>query len=265
MMNCRSGRYIIVVHGMYTDYCSYQQDTLQRLKNEYRDLEQQQQELQRAVETCKRAIANHDKKSFDLRIVVQRAETEVEELQDALDKDAVEEGRLDALKEGLKDLNDEKAVQESSYEESVNAKDRLSETMKKFTEQMRAMDDRIAEAEVKIRKAEGKANRLSEQRDAALQEKNAAIQLLADAKEDRRELESAQEDVMARVADFKERASRVSSRIPIPEGETGVTLEKRLERAIADLKASEDQYGISDSIISSNANDALGSVVTSRR
>ena len=179
-------------------------------------------------------------------MAVQRAEASVEELQDSLDSDAVEEGRLDALKGVLNDFESDKTVQESSYEECVVVKDRLAVNLKDYKEKMRAMDIKIAEAEAKVYKAEKKTLGLAAQRETALSEKNAAFQLLVDSQEKRQEYVSGREEVMARVVAFTEGASRVSARVPIPPEETGATLEKKLDRAITILKESEDRQVISN-------------------
>ncbi|KAI4165063.1 MAG: hypothetical protein LQ342_001340 [Letrouitia transgressa] len=216
---------------------------LQKLKSELNDLEQAEKERQRNVVRCQQAIKRHGKESSELRLELQRAEDELEGLQDALDNDAIEEGRLDALKEHLTEAREELRAHQGSYEESVVSIDKAKESMRALRDQLSAIDVEIAEIEAKIRKAENKISKLSERREAALRGKNSAIADIDTAKERRDRLKIEREDVLETVTLWTEEASKISSRVKVDEGETCASLESKLAKLSTDLKKWEQRLG----------------------
>ena len=184
----------------------------------------------------------HHKTTGQLRIEWQEAQTLVEELQDALERDEVEEGRLEALKKQLAEAEDEKGTHESSYEDSVLEKDRLFKALKCFKEQMANLDKAIEEAEAKLSKAEQKAAQRANKREDALREKNNALEVVERAIRDRQDTQRARDDKAATVENFKEQAGHVSDRVPIEKGETCGVIEEKLTKMNADLKKAERRF-----------------------
>ena len=229
-------------------------------------MDREHRALQNTLKGCEQAIVRHLRAARELKIALQRAETIVEELQDALDQDAVEEGRLDVLKFGLKEAESDKTMEANSYEEAVIGRDKLSELMKIKVEQLQGIDARMAEAEVKVRKAESKALRLSNQRQSALQEKNSTIQLLEDAKDRKKDIEEAREENAGRVASFIEQASQFCARVPIDPGETAKSLDSKLRKFTADIERYEAKsVGVNLCGCYSMANVIVGLAVTDRK
>lgn len=224
-----------------SDVLSSQRDTLQRLRSELNEFEAQKRNKQNVLKGCDEAIARHHKESRSLRLAVQRAESVVEELQDALDQDAVEEGRLEALKEHLQEAQEEKAAHEGSYEDSIVALDKVRESMRVSRDEMRALDLQIAEIKAKIGKAENKALKASSQRTNALQAKNSAIKDVEDVKSGKAAAEKRRTEQITRLADFTAQASDICARVPVAPGETGDTLDKKLCKLDADLKKFNQQ------------------------
>ncbi len=185
----------------------------------------------------------HRRQQNDLLVAVQRIETIVGDLQDALDRDAIEEGRLDALKNHLVEAQEEKNTHEGSYEESINAIDKATDAMKMSKEQMSEMDARIAEADAKVLKAETKAAKLENQRLVALQTKNKALQAVEEEQERKHVLEQEREERTETVRSFIEQANAVCPRVPVDAGETGESIDNKLRKLVTDLKKSEDKLG----------------------
>ena len=215
---------------------------MQDLKNQRRDLENRHRGLQTALKHCQEAIVRHQRSSRDHRVETQRAEDKVDVLQDALDREAVEEGRLDALKEGLLEAEQEKEVQENSYGEAVLAIDRLTEVLRTCAECLERHDAGISGVQAKIRAAESKALKLYNQRMAALQKKNKDIQHLEDETRRREELENDRADQYAVVEQWTAKAIQVSPRVSVDPGETTDTLEQKLQRLVTDLEQHESRY-----------------------
>lgn len=206
---------------------------------------QRQQHLRNKFSKCSEAISHFKKRQQSLKLELQAAQKVVEDLQDALDKDSIEEGRLDALKENLKEAEDEKRVLEGSYEEAINSADKHKASMKTFNVQLRAMDAQLADGEAKVQKAEAKELKLKEHRQVALVAKNNAIQHIADLKEEKKRLEMQRDRLTDRVAQYTEQACQVCVRVTVGAGETGQTLEAKLKKLSADLERHEKAYDLS--------------------
>ena len=188
---------------------------------------------------------------------MQKAETIVADLQDALDRDVTEEGRLEALKTALAEASEEKTMDEGSYEDSVIAIDKATDAMNACRKQMSEIDVRIAEAEAMVLKAENKATRLETQRMTTLQAKNKALQTVKDEQKRKQDKEQEREQKAATVEDFIEQASAICPRVAVDAGETGTSIDNKLSKLIADLKKYEDRIGGDKQQIAENATVAV--------
>lgn len=212
---------------------------MRNLKAELHDQELRQQEMRTRLVLCEKEIAKHGKTKQELQIEMQQVQSLVEELQDALDQDAIEEGRLDALKEQLSDAEEERITHEASYGEVVLAKDKVHETMRLAREQMASLDQEIEEAKAKLLKAEAKATKTQNDRSNALRDKNGAIEALSVCKEDKDRLARERDDQIIVVQDFTNEARQVSARVPVDEGQTEDSLNQKWTKLDKDLRAAE--------------------------
>lgn len=214
---------------------SSEREILQRLNSELGNMEQQQRDKKANIRVCDQAIASHRKETSNLRVVVQRAESIVDKLQDALDNDAVEEGRLEALKTQLLEAQNEVTNHEGSYEDSVVALDKVRESMRVSRNQMKVLDDRVLEAEAKIRMAESEATKISDKREAALKIKNAAVDAAKKAVFNKTFLEPQRKAQFETLTQFLGEANAICRRVPVDPGETSETLEKKQQKLHDDL------------------------------
>ena len=222
-----------------TKFPSSQRELLQSLRAELNQFERMSQEKQKHLIRCEQAIFRGKNDAQRLKIEMQQAENIVDELQDALDQDAVEEGRLDVLKAQLTEAREEKSTHEASYEESVIAKDKNNELLRASREQMASKDVLIEDAKAKVLKAEGRANKCSSQRASALRDKNAAFDSVESGKLEREQLERERNEESRRVDEFTQQANDLYPRVPVDEGETGDSIELKLEKLNKDLKDGE--------------------------
>lgn len=218
---------------------SASRDELQRHRSELNDLERTLRERQTSVKNCEQAIVRHKRVSRELRIEVQRLEADVEDMQDKLDSGAVEEGKLEALKEGLDEAKEELTTHQASYGDSVVARDKAVAVMKTVRERMAAIDEEAADIKAKIRKAELKKVKMSENRDAALRAKNVAFANIEQLDEAYKSVERDRNDQAHTVGCFIEEATLVCNRVPIDRGETATSIETKLNKLHEDLKAWE--------------------------
>ncbi|KAL8844334.1 MAG: hypothetical protein Q9176_001244 [Flavoplaca citrina] len=216
---------------------------LQRLRAHLNDLERMVRERQTNLKDCEQAIARHKRDSRELRIEMQRVEEHVENLQDALERDSLEEGKLDALKEGLKEAEEELTTHQASYSDSVVAMDKAKEVLRVCREEMSAIDSEVAEIQAKIRKAENKKIKSSERRETALRNKNAAFADLEELQKTKEKGERQREDCANTVEVWTEQANRIHPRVPVEAGETPRSIEKKLDKLQADLQKWETRLG----------------------
>ena len=219
-----------------TSFPSACRTELQRLRAHLNDLERMVRERQTNLKDCEQAIARHKRDSRELRIEMQRVEEHVENLQDALERDSLEEGKLDALKEGLKEAEEELTTHQASYSDSVVAMDKAKEVLRVCREEMSAIDSEVAEIQAKIRKAENKKIKSSERRETALRNKNAAFADLEELQKTKEKGERQREGCANTVEVWTEQANRIHPRVPVEAGETPRSIEKKLDKLQADLQ-----------------------------
>ena len=228
------------------DSSSAQRDALETLQSDFDKLEQMSGEKRNHLRSCEQAIAKQKKDAMRLKIDVQQAETKVEELQDALEEDSVEEGRLESLKQQLEDAREEKIGHEGSYEESVMAKDKNKESLENARNEMARIDAQLKEAEVKVLKAESKLTRCVNQRSSALTEMNTAYESVEAAKEELETIREEWEELVRCVEDFTMKANEICPRVPVEHGETYHSLASKISKLKKDLTNAERRYARAD-------------------
>ena len=187
-------------------------------------------------------ITRHGRETKNLRLAMQRAEEVVGKLQDALEEDRIEEGRLEALKEHLKEAEEDLSTQQGSYQESVVSGDKAKELMRVSKERRAAIDVRIDEVSMKLKKAESRALECLTQRRKNLQQKDAAINAARDANERFAYENRKRESLVKVVIDHTAQAEKVSARVPVPPGDTADLIEAKLEKLDKDLQRGVARY-----------------------
>ncbi|KAI9773446.1 MAG: Structural maintenance of chromosomes protein 6 [Geoglossum simile] len=244
---------------------SYQREILGDLQRELNDLERHGEELRNRLRARKQALQIHQRQHKDLHVKIQRAEETTERLQDEMERDTVQDGRLQALEGLLREAEEDKAIIEGSYEEAVTQKDKLNAIAKELSSELRAIDREVADIEAKIKKTETKALKLSQARQAALLEKNSAFQKIDDAKLEKPRAESRHEAQSRRVEEFIEQARKVSERVPVDPGETPGSLDKKLEKLTNDLNRFNREIGGSPEEIARRAQETAEAYQTAKK
>lgn len=178
----------------------------------------------------------HQRSLNEQRVAFQRAEDRVEELKEALEKENVEDGHLDILRETLKDAEEEKRVNEGSYNDSVEAMKAIMTTLKEVKREEKAKDTQITALQEELRVAQSEEHMVHDKRRQILSSKNAVIERIDAAKHDRVRIDRKKAEVAGKVLDYNEKASMVSPRVPVDEGETPRSLDHKLERLHKDLQ-----------------------------
>ena len=184
----------------------------------------------------------HRQETRRLRISLQQADSLVDELQDALDADAIEEGRLEALKQQLAEAQEDVTTHENSYGESVIAKDKNHDSVRSTRNEMAVIDEQIKDDDAKVAKAESRATRCANQRSATLRDKNFAFEALEDAKKAKEQCEKEHNGQATIVENFIKQATEHCPRVLVDEGETGDSIERKYEKLQKDLAVAEKRW-----------------------
>lgn len=195
------------------------------------------------LKDCQQARTRHQRESQTLKVSMQRMEDHAETLREALEKESpTEDGRLDALRKALKDAEEDKEVQEGSYNDSVQAMNNMVQLLKEIRRELAAKDSSITELVERSHVASSEQSLVAGKRRELFNDKNAAVADIDRQKDNRDRLQEKLENAKARALDFAEKASVVSSRVPIDEGETIHSLDHKLSKLSRDLDRYAQQY-----------------------
>jgi structural maintenance of chromosomes protein 6 len=225
---------------------AYQKDILGHLRGELSELQRTQRELQQSVARCVAALKSHESTRKNLQLQLQRAEDNVERLQEELDRDHIEDGRLEAFKADLVDAEREVEQHGGSYGEAVIQIEKQGKVCQLYKQELDAIRERIADHDSYIKKAEGKLKRIQQARQIALQDKNIAVDAINEAKIVKQTAEQKRDRQANIVADFTRQATAICPRIPINPGETPQSIEAKLEKMQKQLEAYSKNAGGSD-------------------
>lgn len=194
------------------------------------------------ADACKQAYVRHGRREKELQISMQRKEDHVEELRDALDKENAEDGRIDALHSALKEAEDEKQLNEGSYKDSETAMGVIMQTLKEIRRELSSKDSELGTLQQNLRVAESEHTLVNSKKSKVLSDKTAAIAKIEKDKHERASVHGKREQVAARIVEYNEKASLVSSRVSVDEGETAESLDRKLDRLIRDLERYSSEY-----------------------
>jgi len=220
-----------------------QQEILQNSREQLIRLEEDFRVARDKHGKAKQALVRHSNQERDLRIAVQQAEDEVERLNEEIKEDNVEGGRLSVLRQQLAEAEEQKALHEDSFADSLINLDEKKNRLREATRSLNSFDERIAELQEVARNARAEAQEASKKRAHRLGEKNAAIARIDDAKMDRGTLERKQAEFDVKVASYIEQARQVCERVNLDPGESFASLDKKYQRLLADYQKSQQQIG----------------------
>ncbi|KAE8308707.1 P-loop containing nucleoside triphosphate hydrolase protein [Aspergillus transmontanensis] len=230
-----------------------QRDVVADLRRKLSDQEERFRSARSRLEGCKQARVRHGKSTNELRVILQRKEDHVEELTDVLDKERVEDDHLDVLRATLQEAKEEKRINEGSLKDSMEAMEAMMKGLKAIKQQLASKDADIAASTEELHVTQSEVLRAQDKRRKIINDKNIAVERIDDSRREKERINEKREEVSARVIDFSEKASLVSPRVPIPEGETAASLDKKLDRLNRDIQRYNQQLGASRDEIAAEA------------
>lgn len=218
-----------------------QRDVVTDLRRMVGNLEQQLRSARSHLETCKQQKVRHERESNSLRVAMQRKEDHVDALTEAFDKDNVEDGQMDLLRTTLKEAEEEKQLNENSLKDSADAMDDMMKRLKAIKQELAAKDANIAALQEELRVAQSEELMVSDKRRKIFSQKNQAIEQIRSLNEHKDKISREKGETSTRIVEFIEKASLVSPRVAIDEGETAASLDKKLERLHKDIERCNQQ------------------------
>jgi chromosome segregation ATPase len=212
------------------------------LKRQLHDLNRELAAAGSHVKSCRQELDRHTRTEKDLNYRVQRAEDHAEALKDALEKENADDSQLDVLQNVLREHESEIELHEGSCRD---ADAEMAAKMQAIKEVRREINAHQAEQDIlktNLDVAESEKKLVESKRRKLLDDKNAAIRQIELDKAERLNVCNKREQVQRRVQEYTEKAGLVSARVPIDEGETPRSLERKLERLDRDLNRYNTEY-----------------------
>lgn len=167
---------------------------------------------------------------------MQKVEDHAEELGDALDRETAKDGHLEVLQAALEEAEEEKRANESAYSDSVNAVEAIKGKLQETEQEITARSTRVSALEGELQLAQSEAHIATNKRRKILSDKNASIEQIEGMERERERLIQKRAELTARIVEYSEKATLISPRVEVKEGETSESLEQKLNRLNTDLR-----------------------------
>ncbi|KAK5790506.1 hypothetical protein VI817_007793 [Penicillium citrinum] len=222
---------------------SAQRDVVHDLQRQLRELETAYESAKSRTQARKQALARHKAEAGELKIEMQRMEDHVESLREELERENPEDGRLDSLKEALKEAEEDKMIQDGSYGDSVRAMNKMVQDLKEIRREQAAKDQHVSDLVNRSKVASDEQKLVEHQRRDLIHRKNNAIGDIDKQRTERTRVKDKLDQAEARVLDYSEKASQISPRVAVDEGETLSSLDQKLTKLNRDLERYSQQLG----------------------
>lgn len=220
----------------------HQREVVQDLRRALNTQEQECRASRARLESCKQARVRYQRECDQQRIAVQRAEDRVEELREILEKETVEDGSLEALRDVLAGAEGDKISYEGSYNDSVNAMNDTMSKLREINRELNAKDEKIMAVEEELRIAKSEEQTVHDKRRRILSAKNAVVERIDHTKEHKARINRRKDEIDEIILDYEGKASMVSPRVPVDEGETPSSLDHKLERLHRDMQRYNQEW-----------------------
>ncbi|KAL4973253.1 hypothetical protein BDW66DRAFT_142642 [Aspergillus desertorum] len=220
-----------------------QREAVANLRQALNAREEELRSAQLHLTRCRQACERNKKRRNSLLIESQRKEDRIEELEEALQKEGNQDGDLEILQASLREAQAEKLTHEGSLDDAANAMAEMMQNLKRIKKELAAKDAEISRLKDELRVAESEQHMISDKRHKRIGEKNAAVELIEDTKRRRARMKQKKDGADADVHDYITKASVISERVEIDEGETPATLDRKLERVTRDMATYSRELG----------------------
>ncbi|KAJ5377879.1 uncharacterized protein N7496_005288 [Penicillium cataractarum] len=215
---------------------SHQREVVQLLERQRHTLKQEHDAAVAHVTSCKQDWTAYQRQTAELKIEMQQLEDHAESLKDALETN--EDGQLDALKTTLRTAEVEVETHEASFEDAKIAHAALMENLKNARRELKEKVEKLTAQQRNCDVVRKEKEGVEKKRRQIISEKNVAIDRIDANKTHRNNIRGEYDQKVTKTLVETEKASLVSERIRLDEGETTSSLEAKMVK----LKKDEELY-----------------------
>ncbi|KPI35945.1 Structural maintenance of chromosomes protein 6 [Cyphellophora attinorum] len=224
-------------------------------------LDQYEDELrtcQSKLDEARNALSRHSKDQVRLKTAKQTADQLREEKQSECDQDNIAGGVLDTLKAALEECKSSLDTQGTLYQDCVTGNDSAKNELRIAQQEAADAKHQTAILQASVDALRKEAQNADQARMAAIAAANVCQNKITGLQNDKRLFEgnlATQEEDLTSLVEQAE--AQGSARVPIPEGETSVSLDQKFERLHAQLTRAERNLGGSHIQLATAATEAL--------
>lgn len=213
-------------------------------KRELAALQRDARGLQETHKVASQALNRWERRNKELRVRKQQADDAVEAMQNEIENNRPQDGKLQELQSQLATVNEDVTATQSSYQDAIDWKDRLNDQDAELKARYTTALQEYQTVEKQIEKAESKKSKIENDRVNALREKNLALEEIDSAKASLAEHEARRDTQRTRVqVEFVSEAEKICRRIPVEEGVTTDMLDKRLDKFMKEYERAQMEAG----------------------
>lgn len=226
---------------------SAQNEILQFLQNELRDLEQRRQQLQEEHDLNVHKVNERKKEIRTLQTKVKDLDKQITSILKKLDAFEGADARLESLTADWEEQKQRHEHFANQYGEMRVKKENFNKEIEAKKQALSAEKEQTKLAEKAVRDAESEVKKWQNLRSICLAEKNAMHEELDMAKDSKRRMLEKRQQQEETIKTFTEHASQQApERVHIPEGETHESLNAQYASITKQIKELQRQNGISD-------------------
>ncbi|KAF2084517.1 dna repair protein rad18 [Saccharata proteae CBS 121410] len=218
-------------------------EALNQISKELHELERQHQALQQACKEASQSLERHKRQNSNLKYESQRIEDEISEKKDALEELRPKAGLLESLYEQIETEKETLGINQTQFDEAQNTRDTLDADQRTLKTELDAVSRELDEAQRTIAKAGRKVQEKANDRAAKLRAKNAAVEAIDAAREVLEQVQADRDRQAQIVQDYISQATRVHSRVPVPQRETVESLERKFQELEKEVKRAQREVG----------------------
>lgn len=221
-------------------------EKLGQLQMELKELLNQKQAEQRAIDRCRKEVAEIKRTADRNKQRMRGVQVEIDEIKAQLDSFEGVDSRLEGLRADLNKAQETYDHYGGQYGEVGLKKQEQNGVCERLYKDVKREKAKHTEFSPRLKKAENKIKRGSDLRQITLQAKNEAHDALQIAENEKQRFEHKRERLQTTVAEFIEQANTICPRVHIGESETYELLEKKLDSLDKTLKDRERRRGMTD-------------------
>ncbi|KAK3936904.1 hypothetical protein QBC46DRAFT_295384 [Diplogelasinospora grovesii] len=228
-------------------------EALRQTESEFKVIENDRRRLQQEAQRTETALKKQKQDKKILESQLRQAQVAVDNAEANLDQFEGIDGRLRGLQEQLTEAKAQREHHGIQYGSLAAKKGDKNSEAEEASKQLKAAKLELREYEAKLDKVEEKHKRLVDTRKIVLAELNEAIAAVEICKEEKEKSEVKYERQVGRVQDFIGQAQEIApTRVEVPEGETGNSLEAQYHAIGKRLAEQEARHGMTEIQVNEN-------------